>query len=138
MNTRKTIYDKLFTEKVELAKHEVELALVDDLKGVLNGIENDSIYDLYSETIKISSNLEILKEKATERFNTNEKVVQASFTRIKLAEQYLATAERISKELGTNVKTIPNYNNVLSAKTKLQNTIKSLSSVQNKLKNLIK
>ena len=88
MNTRKTIYDKLFTEKVELAKHEVELALVDDLKGVLNGIENDSIYDVYSETIKISSNLEILKEKATERFNTNEKVVQASFTRIKLAEQY--------------------------------------------------
>ena len=138
MNTRKTIYDKLFTEKVELAKHEVELALVDDLKGVLNGIENDSIYDVYSETIKISSNLEILKEKATERFNTNEKVVQASFTRIKLAEQYLATAERISKELGTNVNTIPNYNNVLSAKTKLQDTIKSLSSVQNKLKNLIK
>ena len=138
MNTRKTIYDKLFTEKVELAKHEVELALVDDLKGVLNGIENDSIYDVYSETIKISSNLEILKEKATERFNTNEKVVQASFTRIKLAEQYLATAEKISKELGTNVNTIPNYNNVLSAKTKLQDTIKSLSSVQNKLKNLIK
>jgi hypothetical protein len=28
MNTRKTIYDKLFTEKVELAKHEVELALL--------------------------------------------------------------------------------------------------------------
>jgi len=35
MNTRKTIYDKLFTEKVELAKHEVELALVDDLKKVV-------------------------------------------------------------------------------------------------------
>jgi hypothetical protein len=31
MNTRKTIYDKLFTEKVELAKHEVELGLIDDL-----------------------------------------------------------------------------------------------------------
>lgn len=26
MNTRKTVYNKLFTEKVELAKHEVELA----------------------------------------------------------------------------------------------------------------
>jgi hypothetical protein len=35
MNTRKTIYDKLFTEKVELAKHEVELGLVDDVKKVL-------------------------------------------------------------------------------------------------------
>ena len=27
MNTKKTVYDKLFTEKVELAKHEVELAM---------------------------------------------------------------------------------------------------------------
>ena len=35
MNTRKTIYDKLFTEKVELAKHEVELALVDDLNKLV-------------------------------------------------------------------------------------------------------
>jgi DNA-binding phage protein len=34
MNTRKTIYDKLFTEKVELAKHEVELGLIDDVDKV--------------------------------------------------------------------------------------------------------
>jgi hypothetical protein len=32
MNTRKTIYDKLFKEETQLAKHEVELALVDDIK----------------------------------------------------------------------------------------------------------
>ena len=124
--------------KTELAMQKVNLSLANDLKGVLNGIENDSIYDVYSETIKISSNLEILKEKATERFNTNEKVVQASFTRIKLAEQYLATSKSVSKELGIDETAIPNYNNVLTAKTKLQNTINSLSSVQNKLKNLIK
>ena len=124
--------------KTELAMQKVNLSLANDLKGVLNGIENDSIYDVYSETIKISSNLEILKEKATERFNTNEKVVQASDTRIKLAEKYLATSKSVSKELGIDETAIPNYNNVLTAKTKLQNTIKSLSSVQNKLKNLIK
>ena len=35
MNTRKTVYDKLFTEKVELAKHEVELGIIqDDIKKV--------------------------------------------------------------------------------------------------------
>jgi hypothetical protein len=34
MNTRKTIYDKLFTEKVELAKHEVELAKLTILKKI--------------------------------------------------------------------------------------------------------
>jgi hypothetical protein len=124
--------------KAELAMQKVNLSLANDLKSVLNGIENDSIYDVYSETIQISSNLEILKEKAKERFNTNEKVVQASDTRIKLAEQYLATSKSVSKELGIDETAIPNYNNVLTAKTKLQNTIKSLSSVQNKLKNLIK
>ena len=39
MNTRKTIYDKLFTEKVELAKHEVELGKIDDLNKVLEEIK---------------------------------------------------------------------------------------------------
>jgi hypothetical protein len=35
MNTRKTVYEKLFTEKVELAKHEVELGIIqDDIKKV--------------------------------------------------------------------------------------------------------
>jgi len=35
MNTRKTVYNKLFTEKVELAKHEVDLGIIqDDIKKV--------------------------------------------------------------------------------------------------------
>ena len=34
MNTKKTIYSKLFTEKVELAKHEVELGLIQELESV--------------------------------------------------------------------------------------------------------
>ena len=33
MNTRKTVYNKLFTEKTELAKHEVELGLIQDLQN---------------------------------------------------------------------------------------------------------
>jgi len=36
MNTRKTVYNKLFTEKVELAKHEVKLALIDDFTKEAN------------------------------------------------------------------------------------------------------
>lgn len=135
MSTLNNVFKKL--DSIDKVSKKVDLALVDDLKNILNGIENDGIYQSYSDSIKISSDLEVLKQKANERYNTNEKVVQASFTRIKNAEQYLATAERISKELGTDVKTIPNYNNVLNAKTKLQDVIKSLSSIQNKLKNLI-
>lgn len=36
MNTRKTVYNKLFTEKTELAKHEVELGLIQDIEKDLN------------------------------------------------------------------------------------------------------
>lgn len=37
MNTTKSVYNKLFSEsKVELGKHEVELALVDDIKKMYN------------------------------------------------------------------------------------------------------
>jgi|688.fasta_scaffold18570_3 hypothetical protein len=32
MNTRKTVYNKLFKEETQLAKHEVELAIADKLK----------------------------------------------------------------------------------------------------------
>ena len=31
MNTRKTVYNKLFKEETQLAKHEVELGLMDDI-----------------------------------------------------------------------------------------------------------
>jgi hypothetical protein len=39
MNTRKTVYEKLFSEKVELAKHEVELGSIDNLNKVLEEIK---------------------------------------------------------------------------------------------------
>jgi hypothetical protein len=43
MNTKKTIYSKLFTEKVELAKHEIELATIklleDDAVRMKKGLD---------------------------------------------------------------------------------------------------
>lgn len=36
MNTRKTVYDKLFKEETKLATHEVELGLVDNLLVLVN------------------------------------------------------------------------------------------------------
>ena len=41
MNTRKTVYNKLFTEKVELAKHEIELANINDFNNL--AISADSL-----------------------------------------------------------------------------------------------
>ena len=42
MNTRKTVYNKLFIEKTELAKHEVELSLVDDFNKLTTLFFNQS------------------------------------------------------------------------------------------------
>jgi len=39
MNTRKTVYNKLFTKKTELAKHEVELANINQLVQEINNAE---------------------------------------------------------------------------------------------------
>lgn len=61
MNTRKTIYDKLFTEKVELAKHEVELGLIDDIqkeytKYAKSQLAGNSQTDAVSEAAKKAIN----------------------------------------------------------------------------------
>lgn len=66
MNTRKTVYNKLFTEKTELAKHEVELAIADKLKIELkkytalisqSGKELDNYYTAVREIEKIITQL---------------------------------------------------------------------------------
>lgn len=140
MNTRKTVYNKLFTEKTELAKHEVELGLVDDLKATLNSLEDQIFTDkeIIAKTVKISSDLFLLNKNAKERLNTNESIVQGSFKKIQLAEKFIAQAERIAKELGVDVKTITNYNAIITAKNTAQENIKALSKEQNTLKSLIK
>ena len=73
MNTRKTVYNKLFSEKTELAKHEVELALVDDLRKLANSSSKLNAENLnllnkvranYKESISILSKVETEAMKA--------------------------------------------------------------------------
>ena len=54
MNTRKTVYNKLFTEKVELSKHEVELGVLQDIEKEMS-IANQGIFksiDLAKSALK--------------------------------------------------------------------------------------
>jgi hypothetical protein len=65
MNTRKTIYDKLFTEKVELAKHEVELGLIEDFTKLKNNALDESMFILndYKDVKTRATELGILIKK---------------------------------------------------------------------------
>lgn len=137
----KNVIEKMYAgfDKVELSEVSVELALVDDLKATLNSLE-DQIFiddDVFTKTVKISSDLSLLLKSAKERYSLNEKIVQGSFQKIQLAEKYIAQAERVTKELGVDVNTLPNYDKVIKARLKAQDNIKRLSKEQNLLKSLI-
>lgn len=137
MSVESKVFDQL--NKVELKSQKIELGLYDDLKIGLNSL-NDQIFidkEVYNKSVKISSNLELLKKEAKERFDNNESIIQASFKKIQLAEKYMAQAERIAKELGVEVNTFPNYKELGSARIEAQDNIKKLSSVSMQLKSLI-
>lgn len=140
MNTQNKVFNKLFSkDKVELSSEKYDFALIDDLKAILNGLENQIFIDkdIYNEFIKIGSDLSILQQKAKERVSSYDSVVQSTFKKIQLAEQYMAQAERISKELGTDVNSIPNYNKVVSARKEAQDNIVKIGKEASNLKKLI-
>lgn len=50
MNTKKTVYNKLFKEETQLAKHEVELALLDDI--IKEDLKTLNIQNEYRAAVK--------------------------------------------------------------------------------------
>jgi len=100
MNTRKTVYNKLFKEETQLAKHEIELAIADDLKNAISFLikANDAV------NLSIKGYEDAYKKMQTE--SKGAKSVLA--TQAKLINQ----VESMAKELGINPTSIPNYNDI--------------------------
>ena len=96
MNTTKSVYNKLFAEdKVELGKHEVELASIDDIQNK------------YSQLYKNHfGKADTLIRQAKSELRT---FVQEMET---LSKEGVDIAKK-AKELGINVDSIPNYNDVM-------------------------
>ena len=62
MNTRKTVYNKLFKEETQLAKHEVELGAIDDLQIAVKAPKiKDQIVKLANELAIVADDLGKLK-----------------------------------------------------------------------------
>lgn len=111
MNTRKTIYDKLFkNNETELGTHKVELALVDDLKQSIAFIQKAN------EAINLSVKN---YEDSYKKMQTENKGAKSTLeTQAKL----INVIEAKAKELGLNATAIPNYNEV----NKLWETLSNL------------
>ena len=92
MNTTKSIYNKLFSEdKVELGKHEVELALVDDIKALYNSIKSD--YETALKQAKIAAS-------GMDKAASLAKKVQES---VKKSESITEKLIKYSKDLGLDL-----------------------------------
>lgn len=100
MNTEKIVFNKLFSKKTELAKHEVNLALADDLKQSIVFLQKASD----AVNVSIKGYEDSYKKMLTESKGANSILdVQA---------RLINTVEAKAKELGINPSSIPNYNEV--------------------------
>jgi hypothetical protein len=67
MNTRKTIYNKLFKEETQLAKHEVELGLIEDYtsaKSTATSLINEILQKDYPNLVKNTNDVKDKMRKA--------------------------------------------------------------------------
>jgi N-glycosylase/DNA lyase len=150
INRADEIQAKLELDKTELAKHEVELGSVDDLKE-LNAKYKDLIKRISENQIKIeatSSRVNKAKaelKKATEEEATSKSVLASDITRanevLNLSDTATSNQTRIAKQvldqakqLGIDVKTIPAYNESFSWSTPLEQASIKLRQFISKLK----
>ena len=104
MNTRKTIYDKLFTEKVELAKHEVNLGLADDIKkqtNVLNTLIKNHGFVIQKKVVedynvKVNDIYKVAYNKLEENYNLISK--QANLLK-PIMERFIISAKKKNRLL---------------------------------------
>ena len=103
MNTRKTVYNKLFTEKTELAKHEVEL-------GSMQSLESDIVEMQYGiKKIKeLKKEIKATYEKALGKIDTD-----------------LSEYENKSKEVGLEPEKVESFKKLKDLKIEMENLIKT-------------
>ena len=106
MNTRKTIYDKLFTEKVELAKHEIELGIIDEL----NKKTNDAKL-LFDNQHKAGVEIKKAQEMLFNALNSKSEGLQKYIVIIKEVQSLMAKQETLYKELGLSIREDKAYGN---------------------------
>lgn len=140
MNIRKTVYNKLFTEKTELSKHEVNLALADDLnkakaemQAIINQVNGElTKYKIADDAI---SKAKIEAQKIIDTASNNadkvnaagEKVIAASNKNLLKYGNLFDKVDKQAKDLGIDPKTIPNYNEIDKLYFDVEAAIKALN-----------
>ena len=142
----KTSFDKFMASNavqevhnVELSSVKVDLALVDDIKRMVNALNSQQSIDneVINKTVQILRPLQQLKKDGVNRVKTNESVIDSSLVKIKLANDLLLKASQMSKALGVDLKTIQGYDEVVKLVAVLEKNIQRHKEYTNELKQVI-
>jgi len=124
---------------VELGAVKVDLALVDDIKIMVNALSSQKSIDddVINKTVQILRPLQQLKKDGVDRVKTNESVINSSLVKIKLANDLLLKASQMSKALGVDLKSIQGYDEVVKLIAVLEKNIQRHKEYTNELKQVI-
>lgn len=139
MNTRKTVYDKLFKEETQLAKHEVELALVDDLAKLLvrmkaiDGALMKSVQKTVNNLQAFSKVQNDLKDgymtAIADRDDANADIKEALVLVEKIGKQ--------ARELGLNPNDVKGTQDVVKITANIEDTIDTLDKNEEDVKKIL-
>jgi hypothetical protein len=116
MNTRKTVYTKLFSEKTELGSHEVELASINELKTIIADTKKS-----FANLEKIGDVLfqELTKAEKTKR-GFESALASAKSLVLNVGNEQIKLFQSKAKELGLDVSNVAEIKEIV----KLQNEAK--------------
>jgi DNA repair exonuclease SbcCD ATPase subunit len=126
MNTRKTVYNKLFKEETQLAKHEVELGAAQDLEKELVVMQN--LQNPISQNIDRLTNLS--KQLSDEKKSANDNLLKLNSS----YEKAVVLHEKLKKmqgELGINLPIVETAFNRLKG---AESDFKDLRTLLNQIK----
>ena len=139
MNTLKSVFSKIAEDKTELAKHEVNLALADDLKEIIS--EANRIIDLQQDGVKWGN-------KAEKQYNEVKKVISDAegITRGAIrqaanlktnSDKTFNNIEKAAKELGLNANEVKGYAEAIKLTNKMFENQNELNGWNEFLKKLL-
>jgi hypothetical protein len=124
MNTRKTVYNKLFKDEVNLSTHEVELALFDDFKKAQSASQN-----MYGNAVGKALNLE-------KNFND-------VLSDLKMAQQAAERANAVGSKFENDIKSLgvdlpPMYNStkerLLDDTKRIEKAVNTINKIKSELR----
>jgi hypothetical protein len=128
MNTRKTVYDKLFKEETQLAKHEVELASIQELKKIISDAKSS-----FTNLEKIGDQLfnDLSKAEKTKRGYADALASSKSLV-LNYANEQSKVFLTKAKDLGIDVSNVPELKEI----AKLQQEVKDYDTFYKQIGNI--